>query len=141
MAWSVFWGVSELPSAHYRSQKFAHLALKRVTQLFNDGSVDRDTKSRYQLLCQSFPVMVRQSGLIQALAFSAAKGKDETGLGRAHRRILGDVTEILGLGEEDPVRHVSSASALDYVRMTDEVLRAWVYFKRFSKSMLKLEAP
>ena len=123
-----------------RSKWYAGLAMRRVKEVNGfEGSGPESTKARYQKLCQSFPVMVRQSGLMQSLAFSAAKAEKDEGLPQAHKRILGDVAAILNESEGELLEAVQIADAPDYIRKTQAVLEAWVYFKRFSKSLLDVE--
>ncbi|MDW8481321.1 MAG: type III-B CRISPR module-associated protein Cmr5 [Meiothermus sp.] len=127
-----------------RAQEDMALALKLVSeveQTIKDES-RTGTKGRYQSLCQEFPVMVRTAGLCQAIAFSYAKKGEEEGLPRAHQLLLNHVAAIL---QPQPnvdalMKEIQDASATEYMHMTRRVLDAWVYFKRFSKSVLSVEA-
>jgi CRISPR-associated protein Cmr5 len=120
------------------------LALRLVSEIeqtIEDNS-RAGTKGRYQSLCQEFPVMVRTAGLCQALAFSYAKKGDEKGLPRAHDLLLQHVAAIL---QSQPdvgalMNKIQKAPAAEYMHMSRRVLDAWVYFKRFSKSVLSVEA-
>lgn len=53
-----------------RSQRSLRLALELVRSLEGE---EPEVKEIYGALCHSFPVMVRQCGLVQALAFAAGK--------------------------------------------------------------------
>ena len=94
----------------------------------------------YGGLCHKFPVLVRTCGLCQAVAFSKSKMGDR-GKPRelAHKRILEHVGKLLVKGA-DPLDAIRTASAMDYIRMTRQVLSAWIYFKRFAVSILKAES-
>ncbi|PZA07712.1 MULTISPECIES: type III-B CRISPR module-associated protein Cmr5 [unclassified Meiothermus] len=124
-----------------RAQEDMELALKLVSQVEEDFKDNKGTgtKGRYQALCQEFPVMVRTSGLCQAIAFSEAKKGDEEGLPRAHKLLLNHVEKILGSGNGSILEKIRKASAIEYMHMTRRVLDSWVYFKRFSKSVLTVE--
>ena len=113
-----------------RSQGDMELAAQRVGQVMG-----APWAADYGRLCHSFPVMVLTCGLCQAVAFSQAKAKDEGNRGKAHSSILADVEAIVGIGAEKIVE----ASAFDYMHFTRRILAAWIYYKRFAVSVLKVE--
>lgn len=119
-----------------RSQKDLQRALELVSSL---ERADPELKRIYGGLCHSFPVMVMQSGLCQAVAFSADKASAEGARAQAHKKLLEHVGAILEL-EGDLLGHLQSVSALTYMHHTRRVLEAWVYFKRFAVSVLKVQA-
>lgn len=126
-------------SLETRSQRDLRLALQLVRSLEGE---EAEVKDIYGALCHSFPVMVRQCGLAQALAFAAEKatleGEEATrrdqARTRAYRLLLQHVGQVLGV--EDPLQAVVQGNALLYLRQTRRVLEAWVYFKRFAASVL-----
>lgn len=89
----------------------------------------------YGGLCHSFPILVRQCGLCQALAFSQAKAAGEGERARAHATLLKHVQEILGADV-----NICEGDTLTYMEQTRRVLSAWIYFKRFAVSLLKVES-
>lgn len=97
----------------------------------------------YGSLCHSFPVMVRTCGLCQAAAFSAAKleARDEPRQ-IAHRLLLEHIGDILGLPQgtnaRAVVRHIQEADAEGYMYATRRILMAWIYYKRFAESILRV---
>ena len=118
-----------------RAQKDLRLAAQLVRQL-KPGS---ESARIYGGLCHQFPVMVQTVGLAQALAFSAAKGAGDGQRATAHQKVLEHVGQVLGI-QGRVLEQVERASAADYMHMTRRVLGAWVYFKRFAVSILKVEA-
>lgn len=121
-----------------RAQQDMELAARLVQQVAN---FDKETKQIYGGLCHSFPVLVRTCGLCQAVAFSKAKagdGKDSRE--KAHDLLLQHVAKVLGV-QGDPLQVVRDASASDYMLYTRRILSAWVYFKRFAESILKVSSP
>lgn len=122
------------------------LALKLVEEVENKypEKSSEGIKGRYQALCQEFPVMVRTVGLCQAIAFSEAKKSSGEGLAKAHGLLLEHLGKLLN-SDNSPnfalLDVVSRASAIEYMHLTRRVLDAWVYFKRFSKSVLTVEKP
>lgn len=123
-----------------RNQKDMKRALELVSSL---EQADPELKRIYGGLCHSFPVMVLQSGLCQAVAFSAAKTSSEDqrerARARAHQKLLEHLGAILEV-EGDLLAHLHEAPTTAYMHHTRRVLEAWVYFKRFAKSVLKVEA-
>ena len=109
--------------------------MKKALELVS--SLERETdgaKNIYGGLCHNFPILVRQSGLCQALAFSADKATGEGDRARAHRKLLEHVAQILGVN--NALQAVQQADAIGYMHQTRRVLAAWVYFKRFAASVL-----
>jgi len=123
-----------------RAQKDMALALDLVAAVEAQHSSNKreDTKGRYQSLCQEFPVMVRTMGLCQSLAFCESKKDSKEGLPKAHQLLLHHVGQILN-AQGNLLQRVQDAPATEYMHMTRRVLDTWVYFKRFSKSVLSVE--
>lgn len=120
-----------------RAQQDLELAAKLVQAV---SSHDKETQQIYGGLCHSFPVMVRTCGLCQAVAFSKAKaGEGKEPREKAHSLLLKHVAEILGV-QGDLLQAVRDASASDYMLYTRRILSAWVYFKRFAESILKVSS-
>jgi len=119
-----------------RSQHHLALALERVCQVKGES---QEVSDRYGSLCHSFPVFVMTCGLCQALAFSKAKSAGDSGLAKAHELLLRHVAAVLNL-DGDLLEAVQKASATDYMFYTRQVLDAWIYFKRFAESILKVPA-
>jgi CRISPR-associated protein Cmr5 len=123
-----------------RAQEHLALAERLVSEAERKS---KEVQSIYGGLCHSFPVMVRTCGLCQALAFSTAKatGKEATARVQAHTLLLKHVGEVIGCdGDSLSIfKKVREADTLDYMHQTRLVLTAWVYFKRFAVSILKVE--
>lgn len=119
-----------------RAQRDMELAEQLVRQVSESR---KEVQDIYGGLCHSFPVMVRTCGLCQAVAFSKAKageGKDERE--RAHDLLLKHVQQILEV--DDLLNAVRKAPANQYMLYTRRILSAWVYFKRFAESILKVSS-
>jgi len=113
-------------------------------ELVSEVERERDEVRRiYGGLCHSFPVLVRSCGLCQALAFSkdketASGGHDSSDHSRAHHLLLRHVGRLLAVSEDDPLKAVREAGVVEYMLHTRRILSAWVYFKRFAVSILKV---
>jgi len=96
----------------------------------------------YGGLCHQFPVMVRTCGLCQAVAFSEAKAKagEDEHRKRAHQLLLDHVAQVLAIrdGADGLLPWLRQANSLEYLYATRRVLAAWIYFKRFAESILKI---
>jgi CRISPR-associated protein Cmr5 len=122
----------------------AERLVSEVEKIRNEnGSEGKTTSDIYGGLCHSFPVLVRTCGLCQALAFSTDKATATEGNGtsrnRAHGLLLKHVGQILGI-QGDVLAAVRGADATQYMFYTRRALSAWVYFKRFAVSILKMES-
>ncbi|GIV16455.1 MAG: hypothetical protein KatS3mg022_1890 [Armatimonadota bacterium] len=124
-----------------RAQQDMELAAKLVQEVADlDKETYKETQQIYGSLCHSFPVMVRTCGLCQAIAFSQAKaGEGKDAREKAHELLLKHVRKVLGV-QGDLLQVLREASASDYMLYTRRVLSAWVYFKRFAESILKVSS-
>jgi CRISPR-associated protein Cmr5 len=114
------------------------LALKCVQEVEKE---DEKVRQIYGGLCHSFPVLVRTCGFCQAIAFSADKAQsDDQKRAKAHQLLLNHVAQILDMDTERLLEKIVGADAPTYLRYTRQVLSAWVYFKRFAVSILKVQS-
>lgn len=105
-------------------------------------------RKNYGSLCHSFPVLVRHSGLIQAISFYEAKGAGEGPSSEAYQLILPHIADILEPRPGDTRHTAQSANglalrtaqlALDrYMIASRQLLDGWTNYKRFAESILKV---
>lgn len=124
-----------------KAQQDLALAL-RLVQEVKDGH-DEKARKIYGGLCHKFPILVRTCGLCQALAFSSDKstvkeGQQPTSQNIAHGFLLAHVAQLLETPGGDPLALVRGESTTGYMLHTRRVLAAWIYFKRFAVSILKV---
>lgn len=124
-----------------RAQDYLVLAERMVSQVAEE---EAQVQKIYGGLCHSFPILVRTSGLCQALAFSKDKATVTEGMrsprSRAHELLLDHVRQVLGLPGGDALAAVSEAELATYMVYTRRILAAWLYFKRFAVSILKVRS-
>lgn len=106
-------------------------------------AIEKDTKQaqKYGSLALAAPTLIRTAGLVQALAFYEAKGKEH------HRTLLNNWTEELkDLGvmpgdEKNLLEYAASDSCglVEYMRLTRELLSLSQWHRRFAQSVLKAE--
>lgn len=130
-----------------RSQQQMKLALELVQEVARQYP-DKDNLVRkiYGGLCHNFPILVRSCGLCQAVAFSVDKAgalgsesKDDKDRAVAHHLHLQHVANVLGIPADNLLNRLLDAPVDEYIRYTRDTLSAWVYFKRFARSILKVE--
>ncbi len=109
-----------------RSQEWAQKAYEKVEAASRRGG------GEYKDMALRFPVLVRQAGLAQALAFVQSRGKEE------HKRLGDDLAQVLGYqGLEAMAKAAREAELLAYLRLTREVLQAAEWFKRFAQALIE----
>ncbi len=115
-------------------QKYADAVYRRIQDV-KTSYPDEKKRKEYGALALKLPILVRQAGLVQALTFVAARQRD------AHkRRILDDLAQVLGEGSgEDLLEQAREAPLAKYMYLTQQVLWALEWFKRFAQSELKVE--
>lgn len=109
-----------------RDQKYAKAAFPKV-----NGQKNAATEKGYRTVALGFPVMVLQSGLVQAAGFLLAKNGPE------HQAYLRDLSSILGFtsGQDFHTKLVDSQLA-EYQLLTRKALEAASWLKRYTQSLL-----
>jgi len=113
-------------------QKFAEKVYQKVKAI--ESQQDQNYQKEYGAMALRLPVLVRQAGLIQALTFAEARGKE------AHRQMLTDLAGVLGFSKEELLARAREATLGEYMYLTRQVLWALEWFKRFAQAILKVEA-
>jgi len=124
-----------------RSQQLMLLAEQLVSQVRDE---EKAVIEVYGRLCYTFPVFVQQNGLCQAIAFSLDKSQsgehNESYRAVAHRLLLEHVARVLNMDPDSLGRTVAEMDLGEYMLSTRIVLNAWVYFRRFAVSILKVKS-
>lgn len=127
-----------------RDQRFAAAAYERVAAVgknFVKGSKERQY---YGSMAHKLPVLIRTAGLAQALAFvhSKATGGDEGTRRTAYQRLLADLAGTVnrGMSDKDLVERSREADFLEYLHLTQQVLAALLWYKRYAESVLGVVA-
>src|SRR5579875_2486959 len=104
-------------------------ALEHVTEI--KEKQQKEIGDIYGSLCLNFPVMLRQNGLRQTIAFIEDKASAKDERARAYQLLRSHIAANLGLNE---------SKLVDLLRDTRLLLAAWIYYKRFAVSILGAEA-
>lgn len=90
-------------------------------------------RTQYGSMAHRFPVLVRQAGLMQALAFVETRGK------APHKQLLEDLAKVMSYESADKlVDGCREAPLTEYMWLTRQTLSALEWFKRFAESVLKV---
>jgi CRISPR-associated protein Cmr5 len=117
-----------------REQRYAASAYTRV-QAFGDATPDANARKQYKSMAQELPILIRRAGLLQALAFIKRSSAE------ADRKLADDVAHTaLGLTLAQLEDLSQQAQLLQYMRLTEQVMAALVWYKRAAQIVLSDEA-
>jgi CRISPR-associated protein Cmr5 len=114
-------------------QEYAQKVYEKVKGFEENPLTDESKRTQYGSMAHKFPVLVRQAGLIQALAFVHTRGKE------AHKTLLEDLAQIVASQSADAFVHqCREADLTTYMWLTRQTLSALEWFKRFAQSVLEV---
>ena len=121
------------------SQEFAQKAFNQVKEVANAHKKGSKERQKYGSMSHKLPILIRKSGLAQALAFVEAKAKNEP--------IYNDLLNHLAQAVNWPGANTGAALAtksrseqLDgYILLTRRVTAALIWYKRFAESILDVK--
>ncbi|GAP61727.1 hypothetical protein ARMA_0150 [Ardenticatena maritima] len=112
-------------------QELAATIYEQVSRL----QTDEERAKEYGGMAHKLPVLIRQAGLVQALAYVAARGKPGA------KQLLEDLAAALGEDSTDDLLQRSREdNLLEYMRLTREATIALTWYKRFAQSVLGVES-
>lgn len=130
-----------------RDQKLAMAVYERVMALDTSLAQDkRKPRKQYGTMAHQMPILIRTAGLAQALAFVEARHSEEQGkpLSPQHR-LINDLECVLRNNNMLEDKHRSLLAAVreaelgEYMRLTQHVLAALLWFKRYAQSVLNVQ--
>lgn len=115
-----------------REQRYAAEIFRQVSAVADRS---KEYRSKYGSMAHKLPVLIRSAGLAQALAFVEARGED------SHRDLLEHLAAVTIQDSKDTLLKRSREAELgEYMRLTEAVLAALLWYKRFAQSVLKVES-
>jgi CRISPR-associated protein Cmr5 len=126
-----------------RDQQYA-ISVYQQMQTVKDNF--KNDYRKYGVMCHKLPILIRTAGLAQALAFVESRGKDKKDI---YKQLLIDLTEtIRGTNIATPLKEETGivrqareeADLNEYMRLTQQVMAALVWYKRFAQSILGVDA-
>jgi CRISPR-associated protein Cmr5 len=116
-----------------RNQKWAQAAYAQVNHMQDNGK-----QEEYKRFCKSFPAMIQNCGLCQAVAFAQAKGKEQAN--SIQMQYLSHLQQVLqgdDAGITDLARQSRESDLLVYQRLSQNALIAAGWLKRYAEALLK----
>ncbi len=90
--------------------------------------------TRYGAMAHKLPILIHTAGLVQALAFVEARGKE------IQKRLLIDLkTTIEPNDSRTLLMHAQQADLSEYMRLTQQIMAALLWYKRFAQSILGVD--
>ena len=121
-------------------QIMAERVYKRVNEYANYYPPESLERKRYGVMAQKLPILIRNAGLAQALAFVEAKAANQ----ETYQRLLSDIAYAVlendNANEHQLAKEGRDADLQKYIHLTHVTMLALSWFKRFSQSILKVEA-
>jgi len=114
---------------HTLQQEYAQKVYKKV-----ESYKDNSERTQYGSMAHKFPVLVRQAGLIQTLAFVQTRGKP------AQKVLLEHLAQVVAdQSATEFVQQCREADLTTYMWLTRQTLSALEWFKRFAQSVLEVD--
>jgi CRISPR-associated protein Cmr5 len=110
-----------------RDQKYAVDVFNRVSRI----PMEKEYRNSYGGMAHKLPILIRTAGLSQALSFVESRGSD------AQMQLLKDLTATVG--KQDLVKDARELALSEYIRLTQQVMAALLWYKRFAQSVLDVD--
>lgn len=114
------------------SQKRAAKALELLEGIPEKG----DSRTEFSQFCKSFPTMILQNGLGQALAFIRAKKEKNNDKFDRMYNTLNTWLKELKLVEEDVLKEINSMDAQKYMQIQLESMKFLEWVKRYENAKI-----
>lgn len=112
-----------------RDQQYAASAFKQVESM---SQRNKDEQSKYGSMAHRLPALIRTAGLAQAVGFVQSRGTS------AQQLLLDHISEAIGV--ENIAESSREANLTDYMKLTNNVMAALAWYKRFAVSVLGVES-
>lgn len=127
--------MSELTRLQTRDQRYAEIIFGQVT-----GHLNRDKREQkeYESLAKHLPSLVKKAGLAQALSFAEGQARREAG----GKQLLDDMKAAInkiGGRRIDLLERSHKAELSEYLWLTQQVMTALHWYRRFAQSVLEVE--
>lgn len=113
-----------------RTHKYAEIAYPLVSSV--QGS---SVEAKYRTLALTFPSMIMQSGLAQAIGFLMAKNKEE------HKELLHHIATLMNEADSKALHNkILESSVTKYQLLSREALDASAWLKRYTQALLEKQS-
>ena len=122
---------------HTNQQKYAQKAFGHAEEVAKKHKKGSEYRQKYGSMSHKLPLLIRTSGLAQALAFVEAKNKP------AYSELLNHLATTVkwqGATDGKALAAKSRTEHLDgYILLTRRVSSALIWYKRFAESILEVK--
>jgi len=115
-----------------REQHYAKTVLECVQACKKLQASDQNV---YGSMSHQLPILIRTAGLAQALAFVDSRDV------KILKTLLDDIAQTVGLNRLTLLQRSREAELSAYMHLTQQVLTALLWFKRFAQSVLDVQTP
>ncbi len=123
--------MAETGTIRTRTQRWAEKAFQAVSERRNYPK-----KDDYASFAKSFPALIHTCGLVQALAFAEAKGKEKENKRGHTLQFLDDLATVLGFDRDELVKRSRKEDIVAYLRLSRDALAAAGWLKRYAEALL-----
>lgn len=110
-----------------RTHKYAAHAYPLVAAIQGDA-----LEAKYRTLALTFPSMIMQSGLAQAVGFLMAKNKDE------HKELLQHIAILLNEADSEALHNkIINSNVTEYQLLSRHAIEASAWLKRYTQALLE----
>ncbi|NOZ30005.1 MAG: type III-B CRISPR module-associated protein Cmr5 [Chloroflexi bacterium] len=115
-------------------QRYAASIYDQVKAREGEYPGDSRERKQYGSMAHKLPILVRQAGLVQALEFVNSRDRGP------YRALLEDLAQVVGVNDGEGLLATSRCADLaDYIYLTNQVMLALKWYKRFAQSVLGVE--
>lgn len=115
-----------------REQRYAESAYNQIHDIWANGDAYH---KKYGSLAHKLPILVRQAGLAQGLAFAATRKP------AAQQKLLEHIARtVLDADTRTLLDQSRTMPLLQYMRLTNDVMLALTWYKRYVQSVLGIDA-
>lgn len=123
-----------------RDQQYAISAHECVKAIADKYEKEEKSKRKYGSTAHKLPILIRTAGLAQALTFIETRGSSKAKI-NPYKDFLRDLEQTVGKDEQRTLCDRARQEELDeYMLLTQQVLHALLWYKRFAQSILDVDA-
>ena len=124
-----------------RDQQYAISAHDCVFKISKDYENSEQNRRKYGSTAHKLPILIHTAGLAQALTFIETRGSSKKGEINPYKDFLRDLEQTIGKDEPKSLcERAREVDLAEYMLLTQQVLHALVWYKRFAQSILDVDA-
>lgn len=120
-----------------RDQQYAISARECVEAIAVKYEKEEKSRRKYGSTAHKLPILIRTAGLAQALTFIETRGKSKD-KANPYQDFLDDLEKTVG--QNSLCKSAREAELDEYMLLTQQVLDALLWYKRFAQSILDIDA-